>query len=337
MDLKRPNAIQAASGFFEPVVVRGLVVAVLVVAWRFMLPVCPEHFLRLMPLLAADAGVTISREDHIETLNEQAAATGLTNRRTADAGLVRHLAHASRTGHQLCVAVLDVNGLKGVIDTEGHEARDALLRRAATVWRGALRREDQLARIGGDEFVLVMADTDAAEAERAVLRPRATAPEVSVAVGVAQRQGHQEAKDLLDLADRSMHEDKQLQRGPGRHPPPEVFEQVYESVSSWVGGWRHASPGRLPWAATIAGGDAEGVICRPALLGARPARPPRPLAGPARRVAPPGLVMGGAGGLLRGRRRCGPARGGVGACRRAAAGVTAGVGRVGLEPTTQGL
>jgi diguanylate cyclase (GGDEF)-like protein len=110
------------------------------------------------------------------------------------------------------VAVLDIDGLKAINDREGHEAGDALLRRAAEAWRRALRREDHLARVGGDEFVLLMPDTDAAEAGRAAERLRSTAPHVAVSVGVSQWRPGESALALLARADELMYAEKQAHR-----------------------------------------------------------------------------------------------------------------------------
>nr|WP_231135044.1 GGDEF domain-containing protein [Motilibacter deserti] len=205
------RASGAASGFFHPVVAGGSVVGVLVVAWRTAVPEPPQRVRRLMPLLSADAALAISRADLVAQLAAAAtqdALTGLPNRRAADTELARFVARASRARRPLTVAVLDVNGLKSVNDQQGHAAGDALLQDAARCWRTALRREDQLARIGGDEFVVLMPDTDEAAGQQVIARLRASAPSVSVAVGVAEWAEGQTAGELLAAADRQMYADK---------------------------------------------------------------------------------------------------------------------------------
>jgi diguanylate cyclase (GGDEF)-like protein len=171
--------------------------------------------MRLMPVLAADAAAAISRADLIARLDDAAQSdplTALPNRRASEAQLDRHVAHAQRTGAAFSVAVLDIDGLKEVNDREGHEAGDELLRRAADAWRHAVRREDQLARVGGDEFVLLMPDTDEAEARHAAERVRATAPGVPVAVGVSQWRRGESPQQVLARADERMYAEKALHR-----------------------------------------------------------------------------------------------------------------------------
>ena len=92
--------------------------------------------------------------------------TGLPNRRAWRDRLAQELAGAARSGRPLSVAVVDLDGLKQVNDTHGHEQGDQLIRRSAHAWAGAVRRADFLARLGGDEFVVLLPDcTEAAAAE----------------------------------------------------------------------------------------------------------------------------------------------------------------------------
>lgn len=71
-----------------------------------------------------------------------------------------------RAGHRLAVLMIDLDGLKAVNDLCGHAAGDALLRLAAEVIRANVRETDEVVRWGGDEFVVVLWDVDAADAGR---------------------------------------------------------------------------------------------------------------------------------------------------------------------------
>lgn len=199
------------SAFVEPVLARGAIIGVLLVGWCFPMPATPRRTERVMPLLARHAGLAIAQADLLERLHREAGLdelTGLPNRRAADAELDRQLSHARRTGQPLSVCVLDINGLKAVNDAHGHDAGDALLLEAASVWRSALRTEDQVARVGGDEFVIVMPDTDATAGQRALDRLRAAAPHISAAMGLAEWDHRQSAAELLAVADSAMYDDK---------------------------------------------------------------------------------------------------------------------------------
>ncbi len=86
--------------------------------------------------------------------------TGLWNRRHFVQVLPKELQRHARTGRPLSLLVVDLRSLKHVNDTYGHEAGDRALQRAAEVFRERLRASDLPFRIGGDEFALLLPDTD---------------------------------------------------------------------------------------------------------------------------------------------------------------------------------
>lgn len=150
---------------------------------------------------------------------ETDALTGLANRRVAERALQHALARRRRgsdTG--ACVAVLDLDGFKRFNDAHGHAAGDQLLVACAAAWLGATRASDTLARTGGDEFVLVLPDTAAAQAAPAVRRlVEATPSSITVSVGISCWDGREDAPSLLERADRRLYDAK---RGAPRHGEP---------------------------------------------------------------------------------------------------------------------
>jgi diguanylate cyclase (GGDEF)-like protein len=82
--------------------------------------------------------------------------TGAGNRRALETAATVALAESARTGQALSIAVIDLDGLKTLNDTSGHSAGDAALEQLAEAVRGAYRATDQLFRIGGDEFVVLL-------------------------------------------------------------------------------------------------------------------------------------------------------------------------------------
>ncbi len=100
--------------------------------------------------------------------------TGLANRKTLEQRLVRVIesAHSERTEHAL--AVVDLDQFKLVNDTCGHEAGDELLRQIARLLRSVLRKRDTVARVGGDEFAVLIEDCPIGAAHASIENLRRT-------------------------------------------------------------------------------------------------------------------------------------------------------------------
>jgi diguanylate cyclase (GGDEF)-like protein len=96
--------------------------------------------------------------------------TGLLNRRSLTEAAVRLSAYAQRNGRALSILIIDIDHFKRINDEHGHPAGDAVLCQLATLMQAAIRSEDYLARIGGEEFCILLPSTS--EAEAAVLAER---------------------------------------------------------------------------------------------------------------------------------------------------------------------
>src|SRR5208282_2503024 len=101
------------------------------------------------------------------------ALTGLYNRRLFDEYFDKELNRAKRYGQQLAVVILDLHKLKEVNDRHGHLQGDHVLQIAATTFRTTLRASDFAFRIGGDEFALLLPETDTEKAVTLCRRVRA--------------------------------------------------------------------------------------------------------------------------------------------------------------------
>ena len=99
-------------------------------------------------------------QDRLAALALRDPLTGLANRRLLDELLDAELARTQRGGVALAVAYIDLDGLKQVNDTYGHDAGDAVLCEAARRLVAIVRGADVVARLGGDEFVIVYEPTD---------------------------------------------------------------------------------------------------------------------------------------------------------------------------------
>lgn len=143
--------------------------------------------------------------------------TGLSNRRGFDALGGRLLEIAKRIDVQVAVVYADIDNLKPINDAYGHEAGDAALLEVAAILETTLRGSDVIARVGGDEFCAVLADTSAEDAEAAAARieqaivRRNVASELpfdlSISVGIVTDRpatSGRSLQELVELADAQM-------------------------------------------------------------------------------------------------------------------------------------
>jgi diguanylate cyclase (GGDEF)-like protein len=160
------------------------------------------------------------------------ALTGLYNRRLFDEYLEKELNRAKRYGQQLAIVILDLHKLKEVNDRFGHLQGDHVLQIAATTLRTTLRASDFAFRIGGDEFALLLPQTDTEQAVtlcrrvraefEGQLRPLKMDISVTLDFGVAvhPQDGDQKAA-LLSVADERLYALKHSTRVPPRVAPIE--------------------------------------------------------------------------------------------------------------------
>jgi len=98
--------------------------------------------------------------------------TGLLNRWALTRIALRELSRCSRTKGLIAMVMMDLDGLKGLNDSMGHGCGDAVLQAVAKVLQETVREQDSVARIGGDEFCILLPDTGLAEATSAAERMR---------------------------------------------------------------------------------------------------------------------------------------------------------------------
>lgn len=147
--------------------------------------------------------------------------TGLLNRRALLEALASEVALARRSQRPLCLAVLDLDHFKSINDQHGHAAGDQVLRQFSALMRRELRACDTSGRLGGEEFVVLMPDTDLAQAVASIDRLRAAlaarplawideSVELSVSAGVAglAATGDVDGAGLLRAADEALYQAK---------------------------------------------------------------------------------------------------------------------------------
>jgi diguanylate cyclase (GGDEF)-like protein len=134
--------------------------------------------------------------------------TGALRRGVGLLALQREMGRTRRTGEQLIVAFIDVDGLKSVNDRDGHAAGDALLRTVVELVAEEFRSYDLMLRFGGDEFVCSFSGDGLDEIGKRFTRVSAklsqAAPGASISVGVSQRRAEDTVETLLNRADAQM-------------------------------------------------------------------------------------------------------------------------------------
>ncbi|NJA89184.1 diguanylate cyclase [Rhodocyclus tenuis] len=108
--------------------------------------------------------------DRASTLVRHDQLTGTLNRRGLEDAFAKEAARALRRQTGLCVGLLDIDNFKKLNDSLGHDAGDAALIHLATVIRETLRPQETVARLGGEEFLILLPDTQLHDGERALQR-----------------------------------------------------------------------------------------------------------------------------------------------------------------------
>ncbi len=145
--------------------------------------------------------------------------TGCANRRAFAVHVAEALAQSARKSEPVSVVLLDIDRFKSVNDTYGHAAGDAVIRHVADVLRDGVRTSDIVARLGGEEFCVLLPGADARFAESLATRLRVGLQEpaahadhaglrVTASFGVAQARPNEAWDALFARADRALYEAK---------------------------------------------------------------------------------------------------------------------------------
>lgn len=159
-------------------------------------------------------------EAELRFLADHDSLTGLLNRRRFRSELDQYVSFTARYGGRGAVMVIDIDGLKRVNDSFGHQVGDTLIRRVAETLRERVRATDLVARLSGDEFAVLMPQTDTAGALQLGedlrtqvaegLEPGLELDTATISVGIAMfgGQGEVAAEAVLVAADEAMYQAK---------------------------------------------------------------------------------------------------------------------------------
>jgi diguanylate cyclase (GGDEF)-like protein len=180
-------------------------------------------------LIVFSAADVTEHHEQVEAMQQQATSdplTGLPNRVALDEFTTAMLKHSERSGEVAAIMAIDLDGFKPVNDTHGHHAGDELLREIATRMQEEARETDFVARVGGDEFIIVLLHLEDGNGAlrfgqrllRAIEMPvtleDGTEVHVSASAGISLFPYHgREAQPLCVLADMALYEAK----GKGRN------------------------------------------------------------------------------------------------------------------------
>jgi diguanylate cyclase (GGDEF)-like protein/PAS domain S-box-containing protein len=169
------------------------------------------------PLFIVNACKDLSGKKRIDDilfrLSITDSLTGLFNRRYFQKKLTEELRRASRVGYPLSLIMIDVDDLKTINDTSGHLAGDDVLIGVAGIIIDSIRRDTDTAyRYGGDEFMLILPNSDEEKARcvafRIATRVREYVGRIGISTGIAGFRSGDSEKELIHAADRAMYAQK---------------------------------------------------------------------------------------------------------------------------------
>jgi two-component system cell cycle response regulator len=208
-----------------PLLAHDLLVGILLVGRKEGSRGYPAEEIDLLDLLARHVATVFENVRLFESATYE-SLTGLLRRETILEQLGRELERVRRYGRPLTIAMADLDHFKEVNDRHGHLAGDALLRRISQVAVAGLRSTDWMGRYGGEEFLLVLPETDIEGASQVAEKIRGlvqktcvemedgTLARVTISIGLAElgdvppKEGRITARDLIAAADRSLYEAK---------------------------------------------------------------------------------------------------------------------------------
>jgi diguanylate cyclase (GGDEF)-like protein len=203
----------AAAG--PPTLVQALMASAFVTLFA---PACTAIVAALVRAVKRREQQLVETNAQLEQLSQRDPLTNLYNRRHLMSFLESELSRARR-GHPLSIVMIDLDGFKKVNDTQGHLRGDVLLKDIAAALSESTREVDRAARYGGDEFIVVLTDTTASQAEVAAERlagsMRAAATRfdpqhpVTASLGVAAAEPADTVAALLRRADDNAYRAKQ--------------------------------------------------------------------------------------------------------------------------------
>lgn len=174
--------------------------------------------LSILRTIADFAAIAIEKAYYVRALKRVASIdplTGLYNRRAFQRYLEREIERSKRSGKNLAIMMIDIDGFKKINDTYGHVAGDEVLKNVGSILQHGLRKADVVCRYGGDEFIVIMPEISEKNAKHAKDRinrqleehnDKAKIP-ISLSIGIHVGSGT-DPETILKFVDEDLYDDK---------------------------------------------------------------------------------------------------------------------------------
>jgi diguanylate cyclase (GGDEF)-like protein len=202
----------------------GEPIGTLAIFWRGEAREATDDELAALEELAARAGPALENARRFREARQLAdldALTTLHNRRYFHETLIRECARAHRYDRQLALVVFDIDDFKAINDRIGHLAGDSVLAGAAERLQSVVRSADIACRVGGDEFAVILPESDLSDAEQLYrrvqfavsARPIGPFDRLHLSAGIAQLRSDDDATSFFERADEALYQAKEAGKG----------------------------------------------------------------------------------------------------------------------------
>jgi diguanylate cyclase len=226
-----PGLIRVDDPFFQSSLnraVRGLIGLVLIFnAYTIYQQVTVKRLRRDFFIKMEEMRILQVRAEEFERLAFVDALTGLFNRRVAEERLAAEADRSKRYGHPLTVISFDLDRFKEINDTHGHPAGDHVLKEFSRRLTSAIRKSDIAARMGGDEFLILLPECDTSQVQTLLdrLRPMETEYagakiQICFSAGWVGYEKGESTEHFLERADRTLYAEKRSGKAREKEPLP---------------------------------------------------------------------------------------------------------------------
>lgn len=214
-----PGLVRVDDPFFQASLnraVRGLILLVLIFnAYTIYQQISIKRLRRDFLRKIEEMRILQARAEQFERLAMIDSLTGLPNRRFAEEHLASEAARSERYGHPLTVISFDLDKFKQINDTYGHPVGDLVLKEFARRLESAIRKSDTAARMGGDEFLALLAECETSQVENLLARLRPMEVEyggakipICFSAGWVGYERGETTEQFLERADRILYAEK---------------------------------------------------------------------------------------------------------------------------------